>query len=863
MLDTEDLSNPFPLLNLPTDRPRPAKMSSTLASYTISLNDNTIERLKNLTLSGGESSTIESVLLATLQVLLYRYTHQDDIQLGTWLEKNSPFNSVDNDLSWIILQSKLSNSVTFQSLLTETQQQLYTLNTTNNTTSALQVVFMLNTLLKVEDVIGVLQKKNERLKTSIDLAVVVTNSHGLLEMSLLYSPELFDNTTIMRISEHYQMLLVGVAKNPKQTVATVPLLTEGEREQLLVSWNDTEVCYPQDQCVHQLFEKQVKKHPNAIALVLDGQQMTYQELNIRANKLAHYLLSLGLKAEALVGLCITRSFEMIIGLLGILKAGGGYIPIDPDYPKERLSFILEDSRVETLLTEGKFVNKENPKIVVNPEMCIQHIICLDSDWEEKISVENDQNIDILVNKNNTVYAIYTSGSTGKPKGVLIPHKGLLNLVFWYQDSFKVTANDKATQVGNIAFDASAFEIWPYLTAGSQLHLIKQDIVVSPHDLQNHLISNNITVTFLPTPLAEIVLSLKWPKTLTLRYMMTGGDRLREFLPSSVTFQLVNVYGPAENSVATTFSLVDSQKFKLPTIGRPVDNHQVYILDQHLQPVPIGVSGELYIGGAGLAKEYLNRPELTEKKFLPSPFSKGRLYRTGDLARYRANGEIEFIGRIDNQVKIRGFRIELGEIEVLLSQHPLIQETIVLVKENIKRNDKYIVAYVVPLKSMKLIERDLHHYLANKLPHYMLPSAWVILPQLPLTPNGKIDRNALPAPQKNRSRSKEAFAIANTEIEQYIASALQSVLQLKEVGIHDNFLDLGANSLLLSKVYHQLSQSFQSKLLLIDLFKYPTVYLLAQHLGQLQKTTKQAPKSLRVRPKRTSSRQKNRRRQARL
>ncbi len=870
------INNEYQLLNLPTDYPRSGELSPDLSSYSFTLSDHTALQLEKL--AHSEGTTLYTILLAAFQVLLYRYSSQEQFFVGS-PSQGQCISNTTLDRSWIILLAELSKPQTFRSFLTQMQQQVDTAfeykidsfgklianspeeaNASN--TQFFQSVFALHSSnILPKDASSIWEKINYDLKARFDLILIVTKANGELHVSLIYSSELFEVATIVRMAGHYQTLLQGIGANPELSISQLPLLTEAEQHKMLVIWNNTQVTYPQDKCVHQLFEEQVNKNPDAVALVFDEQQISYRELNARANKLAHYLLKLGLGTEELVGLCVERSFEMIIGLLGILKAGGAYVPIDPTYPKERLTFILQDSHVSVLLTQDKFASKWNQGIIPDIYNIINNVVCLDSDWAT-IFQESEQNIGCLTKIDHLAYVIYTSGTTGKPKGVLIPHKGLLNLVFWHQNTFKVTSSDRATQLANIAFDASAWEIWPYLTAGASLYLVRQEIMISPTYLRDSLVSNGITISFLPTPLAETILSLEWPKELALRYMLTGGDRLREFLPSSLPFQLVNNYGPTENSVVTTFGFMGSDKFKRPSIGRPIDNNLVYILDDHLQPVPIGVPGELYVGGAGLAREYLNRPDLTKEKFLPNPFDKGLIYRTGDLVSYRPDGNIEFLGRIDHQVKIRGYRIELAEIESLLCQHALVQDAVVLAREDIL-GDKYLAAYVVPVNLSVFQERDLHNYLSSQLPNYMVPTAWVIMPELPLNSNGKLDRHALPVPQKNRSTLEENFIMPQTEAEQHIATILQNVLQLNQVGINDNFMDLGANSIILGKVHSQLVKYFGDKLLLIDLFKYPTTYLLAQYLSKFQQVSKQPQTKIRKRSNRTAlKQQKHLRRQAR-
>jgi amino acid adenylation domain-containing protein len=558
----------------------------------------------------------------------------------------------------------------------------------------------------------------------------------------VYSTDLFNQATITRMLEHFQTLLESIVANPEQRVADLPILSEAERHQLLVEWNNTQIDYPKNQCIHQLFEAQVEQTPDAIALVFEDKQFSYRELNSRSNKLAHYLQKQGVGAEVLVGLCVERSIEMVVGILGILKAGGAYVPLDPSYPPERLNFMLEDSQVSVLLTQEKLGGLPDAIALTNQDFSIQNpkskiqnpqVICLDKDWET-IALEIDDNPTSNITADNLAYVIYTSGTTGKPKGVQIEHRGLLNLVFWHQQAFAVSPLDRATQVAGVAFDACGWEIWPYLSAGASIYFPNDEIRRSPEELRDWLVSKAITISFLPTPIAEKVLLLDWSNNSALRILLTGGDKLNQYPSASPAFQVVNNYGPTENTVVTTsgYIPVTEQSEVAPAIGRPIANTQVYVLDKYLQPVPIGVAGELYIGGDGLARGYLNRPDLTAERFISNPFEdfgfsiadfglevvgrstnpvksevvfnnpkskiqnpklRKRLYKTGDLVRYRPDGNIEFLGRLDDQVKIRGYRIELGEIESVLSQHPAVLQTVVMTREDVL-TEKRLVAYVV-------------------------------------------------------------------------------------------------------------------------------------------------------------------------
>ncbi len=662
-------------------------------------------------------------------------------------------------------------------------------------------------------------------RTNYPLTVIAEPGQELW-LQLNYDCRRFDGATITRMLRHLQTLLEGIVANPGKRLKDLPLLTQKERHTLLVEWNNTQTEYPFDKCIHQLFEAQVEQTPDAVAVVFEDEQLTYRELNTRTNQLARHLRSLGVSPDGLVGICVERSLEMVVGLLGILKAGGAYVPLDPGYPIERLAFMLEDAQVPILLTQQRLVGRL-PKHGAT-------VVCLDTDWEI-MAKEDTENPTRNVKADNLAYVIYTSGSTGKPKGVQIEHQGLLNLVFWHQRAFSLSPADRATQIAGPAFDAAVWELWPYLTAGASIYIANEETRISPVPLRDWLVASAITITFLPTPLAESVLSLDWPSKIALRTLLTGGDKLHKYPSRSLPFKLVNNYGPTENTVVTTSGGISSRELtdKTPTIGRPIANTQVYLLDKNLQPVPIGIPGEIYVGGAGLARGYLNHPDQTALAFIPNPFSNTpsrRLYKTGDLARYLPDGNIEFLGRLDDQVKIRGFRIELGEIEVVLAQHPAVQEVAVMVREDIPGN-KRLVAYLVVNQLAAPTIPQLQQFLKQKLPEYMVPSAFVLLDALPLTSNGKIDRRALPAPDTSCFNLKTSFVSPRDTLELQLVQIWEEVLDVHPVGVRDNFFDLGGHSLLAITLMGRIQQKIGKNLPLPTLFQNATIEHLASSLRQ--------------------------------
>jgi amino acid adenylation domain-containing protein len=583
---------------------------------------------------------------------------------------------------------------------------------------------------------------------------------------------------------------------------------------------------PQGQCIHQIFEAQVEHTPDAPALIYKDQRLTYSQLNYRANLVAHYLRGRGVGPEVLVGICLKRSVEMVIGALGILKAGGVYLPLDPSYPRERLAFLLEDSDVSLLVTQKHLAeNLPHPHV---------EVVSLDS--LGNIAQQSAGNLENAASVENLAYVIYTSGSTGTPKGVEVTHANLLNLVLWHQSAFKVTPDDKASVLASVGFDAAVWETWPYLGAGASLHLPDDETRFSPERLRDWLVNHEITIGFLPTVLAERIMALEWPANTALRVLLTGAETLHQFPSAKLPFKLVNNYGPTECTVVTSSGLVSPniRSDALPTIGRPITNTQVYVLDEELQQVPGGAVGELYIGGAGVARGYRHRPDLTAEKFIHDPFSdepNARLYKTGDVGRYLSNGEIVYVGRIDDQIKMRGYRIEPNEIVAVLDRHPSVAASVVVARED-GNNEKRLVAYVVLNSESQLSADELRKFLGNELPEYMVPAIFVILDALPLTEHGKIDRNALPAPDSRNSLRDQPFTAPRTPIEERLAAILCCLLRLDDVSIHDNFFFLGGHSLLGTQLIAQIRGAFGVEVALRTLFDTPTIADLSREIEGL-------------------------------
>ena len=594
-------------------------------------------------------------------------------------------------------------------------------------------------------------------------------------------------------------------------------------------WSSTPQAQPQEtRCVHKLVSDRAISTPEAPAAVCGSLSLTYKELEHRANRLAHLLQSKGVGPDVVVGLYLSRSVAMIVGALAILKAGGAYLPLDPSSPTDRLKFLLDDAKAAVLVTSQCLSSTLSSR----PE----HIVIVDAGGQVSGQFADDEVV-ADVSAENLAYVIYTSGSTGQPKGVELTHGGLLNLIQWHQRAFKVTEKDRASQLASLGFDAAVWEVWPYLTAGASVHLADGVAVYEPQAVRDWLVSRGITITFLATPLAERLTALEWPNKHSLRVMLTGADTLHHYPSRKLRFQLVNNYGPTECTVVATSGVVPpapEHPDQLPTIGRAIDNVQIYILNEDMMPVPDGESGELYIGGSGLARGYRNRRDLTAEKFVPNPFSNvsgDRLYRTGDLARFLPNGEIAFLGRVDEQIKIRGYRIEPAEIVKALDEHPAVQASCVIARE-VEPGDKRLVAYFVAQPNTKPTHAELRNFISARIPEYMIPAVFVTVDKLPLNASGKVDRTALPAPDTTNTLRDTEFVAPRNPIEERVACMLASLLDLDQVSVEDNFFLLGGHSLLGTQLIARIRDAFGIELNLKSLFDSPTAAKLSAEVESL-------------------------------
>ena len=817
------------LLELPTDRRRPAVQTNRGGHQQFILPLSLGEAIANLGKRAG--ATPFMTFFAAFVTLLYRYTGEKDIVVGTPVAgRNQPEieGIIGLFVNTLVLRTDLSGNPSFEQLLImvrEVALQAYAHQDLpfEKLVDALQparslshlplfqVMFdLLNVPIPSLDLpeITVSSFPIETGTAKFDLALSIENTGSELITEWEYNSDLFDDSTIARMAKNFQTLVTGIVANPQQPISQLPLLTEIEQHQLLVEWNNTTKDYPLDKCIHQLFEQQVERNPDALAVVYEGEHLTYRELNTKANQLAHYLQKLGVSPEVLVGICVERSPLMLIALWGILKAGGAYVPLDPTYPSDRLAYMLNDSQAQILLTQRQLVDSL-------PNTGLQ-VICLDTDWE-LIGTHSEKNPQTEVKVKNLAYIIYTSGSTGKPKGVMIEHRSLVNFTQSARDEYGINDRDRVLQAASISFDSAGEEIYPCLISGATLVLRTTEMLSSVSTFLQKCREWNLTVLILVTAywhqLTSELATTNQTLPLSVRLFATGGENL---LPEKLKLWhscmeersrlhnlkepplLMNGYGATEATIFTTLynlsQLVIEDTRPQQLIGRAIGNAQTYILNNELQLVPIGVPGELHIGGVGLARGYLNRPDLTAAKFITHPFNKlERLYKTGDLARYLPDGNIEFLGRIDNQVKVRGFRIELGEIETVLITHPQVSEAVVIDSDDIPES-KRLVAYVVT-RAKSEIKNQLRSFLKQKLPDYMVPSAFVILDALPLTPNGKIDRRGLPKPDTARNELEKDIVAPRTESEEILAKIWCEVLHLEQIGIHDNFFELGGDSIL--------------------------------------------------------------------
>lgn len=846
------LEGEIPVLELPTDKARSKVSDFSGSSQIIYLSDELSQSLQLF--STQKEASIFSALLTVFQVLLYRYTGQNEIIMGTppiepnFLQIDSYLDVVDNI---VLLPLQLNSKSSFE-LLVSNLQKILEIQVKQNQPLNVELAKILaqsaenkalyQVFFELQQISDEPLEEHNSLRDSIgqilnlDLALKVIAQPKGLSCVFTYNSNLFAADTIARMIGHFQVLLESMLAYPKQEVVRLPLLTPEESQQIIVNWNNTQADYPQNLCIHELFELQVAKTPQAIALIFEEEQLTYQELNQRANQLAHYLRDIGVKSEVLVGICIERSVEMVVSILAVLKAGGAYVPLDPSYPSNRISYMLEDAQVAVLLTQ-KCLKLE---LAQKPSPRAAQVVY----WEQvtsAIAPENNQNLTDTVTPSNLAYVIYTSGSTGKPKGVQIEHCTAVNLLTSITREPGINANDTLLAVTTISFDIAVAEIFLPLIVGARLVLVSRQTATDGHRLLQAL--NQFQVTFMqPTPVSwKILLAAGWQGSKNLK-MISTGEALSKELAQQLENKgdsLWNLYGPTETTIWSSVHQVKANQESI-SIGRPLANVKYYILDSHLMPLPIGVPGELYIGGDCLARGYFNRPELTAERFIADPFSdqpQGRMYKTGDLARYSQDGTVNCLGRLDRQVKIRGFRIEIEEIESAILQYPGVQAAAVVVQENANGYQR-LVGYLVNQGNQPNVSEDhetLRRFLQQQLPAHMIPLRFMTIDALPLTLNGKVDPKALPTFDFVNQTAADSFVAPQTELEVQLASVWEKVLEVKPVGIKDDFLELGGSSLLAITLVSEIEQALQQKIPLNALSNLSTIEQMARCFTEEQPT----------------------------
>ncbi len=857
----EKLAGELPILNFPTDRPRPAVQTFHGASKSIQLPSELTLRLKQISEQNG--ATLYMTLLAAFHVLLHRYTGQDDIVVGTPTTGRS-----HNELAPLVgyfvnplpIRADLSGNPQFVEFLSQIRgtvvgaidhqnyplgllvEKLHPVRDTSRT-PLFQVMFVFQRAhLLYEEGLSSFAVATEATRMNLaglpmeayeleewlspfDFTLMIAEARHHVAASFTYNTDLFDSATIDRLLLQFLTLLESIATDPQQRIGSLAMLPAEQLDQLLGRFSGSIHEFPSDRCIHELFEQRVAQQPDAIAATFEDQQLSYRELNERANQLAHYLQKLGAGPEIVVAICLERSLEMIIAMWAVLKAGAAYLPLDPVYPSERLKFMLEDSGAPLL------ISRSDLGIHISTEK--QQTLYLD-EKEKEIGSESRENPISSALPENLAYVIYTSGSTGTPKGTLIQHQSLCNFATAHVRALGVDSFSRWLQFASFSFDASVSEIFTAFTAGGTLCLAKRETILATPSLIQFINDQRITVAILPPSVLAILPPERVPG---LNIVISAGENL----PADVVARwnqgrkFFNGYGPTEATVGPTIYQVEHVPEGTTTIpiGKPLNNIKAYVLDRYLNPVPIGVHGELHLGGVCLARGYHHRPDLTAEKFIPDPFSSvpgARLYKTGDLTRHRSDGNLEFLGRVDFQVKIRGFRIELEEIESRLKKHPAVESAVVVARSD-RSGDPHLIAYILQNHQPIPVAEELRNFLRQQLPDYMVPAHFVTLRSWPLTQSGKIDRKALPDPVEMRSPSAATLVKPRTEIETLLANIWQEVLKLDKIGIHDNFFDLGGHSLAMAKVHSRLCEELNREISIVELFKYPTIYSLGQFLQQ--------------------------------
>jgi len=849
----------LPYLDLPTDRPRPPVQTTNGRHLVWGLPAGLQAQLRTLCRQSG--ATLFMATLAAFKVLLCRHARQTDIGVGTPVA-NRRISEIENLIGFfintLVLRTDLSGDPTFRQLLERVKEGAlsayahqdlpFELLVENlqperemSHTPLFQVMFgMQNAAQDVSlDASGVKisPRATESGTARFDMIFLIADRNEELKTWVEYNTDIFSGAFIERLLRRWESLLVDICANPNAPISHLSLLSQSERHQLVSEWNASVSRYPERATIQQLFELQVERRPQSEALVFEDQQLSYRELSMRSNQLARSLRQVGVGTEKLVGICLERSIEMAIAVLGVLKAGGAYVPIDPAYPRERRSYMIEDSRISVLLTQSW--------LAADFDGCHSEIICLDTDWPN-VASEDVAPLPDSATIDNLVYVTYTSGSTGRPKGIAMQQRPLLNLLNWQLQTTDLPPGARTLQFASLSFDVSFQDLFSTWLSGGSVVMISGADRRDISGLANIIHEKRIDRLFIPAvalqQLAENMCSQPGISN-SLQRVIAGSEQLQithsimRMFRELKNCSLFNEYGPSETHVVTAFNMASdtTQWPDRPPVGRPIFNTQIYLLDERMEPVPIGIPGELFIGGVSLARGYLHRPDLTAERFIPDPFIDqpgGRLYRTGDLARYLPNGNLEFLGRIDLQVKVRGYRIEPGEIEAALSQHPSVRENVVIVREDIP-GDKRLVAYVIVGSDEAPTFGDLRSFLQEKLPDYMIPSHFVMLESFPLNANGKIDRRALPTPDHARPELDKVYMAPRNATEEVLVSIWSKVLGCSGVGVCDNFFDLGGHSLLATQLISRVRETFLLDIPLKYLFESPTVAGFAQRMESFE------------------------------
>jgi amino acid adenylation domain-containing protein len=841
------LAGSAPLIELPLDYPRPPIQTFRGATQTFSLSTDLTIALRNL--SRQENVTLYMTLLAAFQVLLYRYSGQHDIVIGSPLANRTQKQTeglIGLFVNTLVMRTELDDHLSFRELLKRVRKTTLEAYTHQDLpferlvealqpqrslsySPIFQVLFTLQNTheLKLhQDNLSIERIDIDTGTAKFDLNMTIEEHANKLQGWLEYNTDLFHATTIQRLLAHFHILLQAILANKQLSIAQLSLLTPEEIQQFK-QWNSTQREYPPQQVLHTRFQEQVRRTPHAPALLVGEEQFTYEQLNQRANRLAHLFRSLGVGPECLVAICLPRTADLLIAILATLKAGGAYVPLDPDYPADRLAFMLEDTEPQVVLTQRKLLANLPP---------VHAPLCLD-EWEECLANQPEHDPAITVAPANLAYLIYTSGSTGRPKGVVITHANATAFIEWATHFFTHEQLEGVLAATSVCFDISIFDIFAPLSSGGCV-ILAENVLHLPTLPAASRVTLMTTVPSAAHELLRLGPLLPGIKTVALGGEALPGELAHQFYQQPQVRGVYNVYGPSEDTTYSTVGLIPREETHAPTIGTPIANGQVYLLNSQGQPVPVGVVGELYLGGAGLARGYLGRPDLTAERFVPHPFSDQpgqRLYRTGDLARFRSDGSLDFLGRRDHQVKVHGFRVELGEIEAVLLAHPQVQHCVVLARRESTVTEQQLVAYVVPepeLPEEACQIAELRAWLQARLPAYMLPNAYVLLEALPLTPNGKLKRDALPVPTTNRLGLSNELVAPRTVLEQQLASFWQELLPVAQVGIHDNFFDAGGHSLLATQLISRLRAHLQREIPLRTLFEAPTIAQLAMRLSTL-------------------------------